>query len=81
MDRPPGLRRLRRVLRGAGPLVELAADFAEAVPPRGHLLLAGLLETQETEVRSAYRRAGFHLVARLVNGDWSILWLRRRFVG
>ena len=31
----------------AGPLVELAGDFAEAVPPRGNLLLAGLLETQE----------------------------------
>lgn len=65
----------------AGPLIELAADFAEAVPPRGHLLLAGLLETQESAVRAAYRRNGFHLVARLVNGDWSILWLRRRFVG
>ena len=65
----------------AGPLVELAPDFAEAVPPRGHLLLAGLLETQERDVRAAYRRNGFHLVARLVNGDWSILWLRRRFVG
>ena len=41
----------------------------------------GLLETQESAVRAAYRRNGFHLVARLVNGDWSILWLRRRFVG
>ena len=65
----------------AGPLVELAPDFAEAVPPRGHLLLAGLLEEQEAAVRKAYRTAGFHLVARLVMGDWSILWLRRRFVG
>ena len=65
----------------AAPLVELAGDFAEAVPPRGHLLLAGLLATQEAAVRAAYRRAGFHLVARLVSGDWSILWLRRRFVG
>ena len=65
----------------AGPLIELADDFAGAVPPRGHLLLAGLLATQEGTVRAAYRRAGFHLVARRVNGDWSILWLRRRFVG
>ena len=65
----------------AGPLVELAPDFALAVPPRGHILLAGLLETQEEAVRAAYRATGFHLVARLVNGDWSILWLRRRFVG
>ncbi|WP_305095829.1 50S ribosomal protein L11 methyltransferase [Croceibacterium aestuarii] len=65
----------------AGPLLELAGDFAEAVPPRGNLLLAGLLETQEPKIRAAYLRAGFSLAARLVRGDWSILWLRRRFVG
>ena len=62
----------------AVPLVELAQDFADAVPPGGAVLLAGLLETQEAKVRRAYRRAGFRLAARLVNGDWSILWLRRR---
>ena len=65
----------------AGPLVELASDFAAAIPPRGNLLLAGLLTTQERAVRAAYRREGFHIVSRLVNGDWSILWLRRRYVG
>jgi ribosomal protein L11 methyltransferase len=65
----------------AGPLVELAPNFAEAVPPRGHLVLAGLLTSQERAVRAAYRAAGFALAGRLVNGDWSILWLRRRFVG
>jgi ribosomal protein L11 methyltransferase len=65
----------------AGPLVELAPDFAEAVPPRGNLVLAGLLATQERAVRAAYRAVGFALAARIVNGDWSILWLRRRFVG
>ena len=65
----------------AGPLVALALDFAEAVAPRGHLLLAGLLTKQEPAVRAAYRTAGFRLAARLVDGDWSILWLRRRSVG
>jgi ribosomal protein L11 methyltransferase len=65
----------------AAPLIELAPDFAVAVPPRGHVLLAGLLATQEAAVRAAYACAGFHLVLRLVRGDWSILWLRRRFVG
>lgn len=62
----------------AGPLVELAPDFAAAVAPGGHVLLAGLLETQEPRVRRAYRKAGFRLAQRMVNGDWSILWLRRR---
>ena len=61
----------------AGQLVELAPAFASAGTPGGNLLLAGLLETQETRVRTAYRKLGFRLARRLVNGDWSILWLRK----
>ncbi len=62
----------------AGPLIDLAPDFARALVPGGSLLLAGLLETQEDQVRAACRRAGLRLAARQVNGDWSILWLRKR---
>ena len=62
----------------AGPLIHLAPDFGKALVPGGHLLLAGLLEPQEAQVRRACRRAGLRLAARLVNGDWSILWLRKR---
>ena len=61
----------------AGPLVELAPSFAQAIAPGGNLLLAGLLETQEARVRRAYRALGFRLSRRLINGDWSILWLRK----
>jgi len=63
----------------AGPLVELAPDFARAVVPGGSLLLAGLLAgDQEAAVRRAMRMAGFRMAARLQRGDWAILWLRRR---
>jgi len=62
----------------AGPLVELAPTFAKAVSPGGSVLLAGLLETQEPGVRAAYRKAGLRLAGRMVRGDWSILWLRKR---
>jgi ribosomal protein L11 methyltransferase len=63
----------------AGPLVELAPDFARAVAPGGNLLLAGLLAgDQETAVKRAMRLAGFGTAARLQRGDWAILWLRRR---
>lgn len=62
----------------AGPLVSLAPDFAKSLVPGGQLLLAGLLETQEDAVRAACRKAGLRLAARLVNGDWSILWMRKR---
>lgn len=62
----------------AGPLIGLAPDFSRHLVPGGHLLLAGLLEAQEPQVRAACRRAGLRLAARLVKGDWSILWLRKR---
>lgn len=62
----------------AGPLIELAPDFAAQLVPGGHLVLAGLLETQEPQVRAACRRAGLRLAGRKVKGDWSILWLRKR---
>jgi ribosomal protein L11 methyltransferase len=62
----------------AGPLISLAPAFAGTLVPGGHLLLAGLLETQEAQVRAACRRAGLRLAARMVNGHWSILWLRKR---
>jgi ribosomal protein L11 methyltransferase len=62
----------------ARPLVALAPAFARAVSLGGSVLLAGLLTTQERAIRAAYTRAGFRLAARLVEGDWSILWLRRR---
>src|SRR3546814_15818891 len=59
----------------AAPLVELAADFARAVAPGGNVLLAGLLETKECQVRRAYRKARFRLAARLAGGYWSSLSL------
>ena len=62
----------------AGPLIDLAPQFAKSLVPGGHLLLAGLLESQEAQVRAACRRAGLRIAERLVNGDWSILWLRQR---
>lgn len=66
----------------AGPLVDLAPDFAASVSPRGSLLLAGLLAgEQETAVNRAYRRSGFALNGRIQRGDWAILWFRRRITG
>lgn len=62
----------------AGPLIGLAPHFARSLVPGGQLLLAGLLETQEPQVRAACRAAGLRIAERKVNGDWSILWLRKR---
>ncbi len=63
----------------AAPLIDLAPAFAACATPRGHIVLSGLLVTQEAHVRAAYRLAGYRLQARITNGDWAILWLRQRF--
>lgn len=62
----------------AGPLIELAPVFGNAVLPGGSLILAGLLDTQAEEVARAYRRQGFYLAERIVRGDWPTLRLVRR---
>jgi ribosomal protein L11 methyltransferase len=62
----------------AGPLIDLAPSFAKALASNGHIVLAGLLESQEKDVRAAYSEHGFRLERRDVRGDWSILWLRKQ---
>lgn len=65
----------------AAPLIDMVWDFADALAPRGSILLAGLLARQEADVRAAYRKAGFRIHKRITQGEWSILWLRRRYRG
>ena len=62
----------------AGPLIELAPTFADAVIPGGAVILAGLLDTQAAAVAAAYGRHGLRLVDRIDQGDWPTLRLVRR---
>lgn len=62
----------------AGPLIELAPDFAGVVAPGGSVMLAGLLATQAEAVTAAYTAAGFDPADRLDLGDWPTLRLVRR---
>ena len=59
----------------AGPLIALAANFADVVSPRGRVMLAGLLATQEADVLAAYAEHGFRIEDRLQRGDWPTLLL------
>jgi ribosomal protein L11 methyltransferase len=56
----------------AGPLIELAPDFAHALAPRGTVVLAGLLDTQADAVASAYEAQGLKLSDR-GPGEWPVL--------
>lgn len=60
----------------AGPLIELAPAFAEALSPRGTVILAGLLDTQGSAVAAAYEREGLALQDR-GSGEWPIIVLAR----
>ena len=62
----------------AQPLIELAPSIVATMAPGGTLILAGLLTTQDAAVTAAYRREGMRSADTIVNGDWSILMLRKR---
>jgi ribosomal protein L11 methyltransferase len=60
----------------AGPLIELAPDFARALAPRGTVMLAGLLDTQADAVVEAYAGEGCSVVER-GPGEWPVLVLTK----
>jgi len=61
----------------AGLLAEMAAQLGARVRAGGHLIVAGLLATQEKDVLRALRRAGFRLARRECRATWSTLTLVR----
>lgn len=62
----------------AGPLIELAPVFGNAVLPGGSLILAGLLDSQAGAVAQAYRRQGMYLADTIVHGHWPTLRMVKR---
>ena len=58
----------------AGPLIELADDFANALAPGGSVILAGLLDSQADDVIGAYEARGLALASR-GTGEWPVLVL------
>jgi ribosomal protein L11 methyltransferase len=62
----------------AGPLVELAPGLSTQLAEGGMLVLAGLLDVQADRVIAAYRARGVMLIARIDQGDWPTLLLRKR---
>ena len=60
----------------AGPLIELASDFAEALAPDGAIVLAGLLDTQADTVAKAYEQQALTIADRGF-GEWPVLLCKR----
>jgi ribosomal protein L11 methyltransferase len=59
----------------AGPLIELASDFASALTPGGTIVLAGLLDNQAEAVAAAYEKLDLTLADRGA-GEWPVLVLK-----
>ena len=62
----------------AGPLIELAPIFGNAMLPGGSLILAGLLDSQAEAVAQAYRRQGMYLADSIARGHWPTLRMVKR---
>jgi ribosomal protein L11 methyltransferase len=58
----------------AGPLIELAPDFAKALAHHGKVMLAGLLQAQADAVIAAYEALGLKVADRSP-GEWPVLVL------
>jgi ribosomal protein L11 methyltransferase len=54
-------------------LTELAAQLRRVLAPGGTLLLTGLLDEQETDVRSVFEAQGLRNVGREQEGEWVLL--------
>ena len=61
----------------AGPLRELAPEFAELVYPDGDLLLSGILTEQTKSIIEAYQD-WFEFSVPMQRGDWVCLHAKRR---
>jgi ribosomal protein L11 methyltransferase len=60
----------------AGPLIELAPDFASSLAAAGSIVLAGLLDTQAEAVARAYQDQGLSVADRGF-GEWPVLVCER----
>jgi ribosomal protein L11 methyltransferase len=60
----------------AGPLIELAPEFAKALGPVGTIILAGLLDAQADGVAKAYEAQGLAVTDRGI-GEWPVLVCQR----
>jgi ribosomal protein L11 methyltransferase len=56
----------------AGPLIELASDFARALAPGGTVILAGLLDSQAAAVTRAFETSGLSPTGQSP-GEWPVL--------
>ncbi|HYJ13597.1 MAG TPA: 50S ribosomal protein L11 methyltransferase [Thermomicrobiales bacterium] len=58
-------------------LIDLCSALVNATNPRGHLVLAGIIESREAEVIAAFEQAGANVITRRQHDDWVSLVMQR----
>lgn len=61
----------------AEPLIGLASEAFRHLADGGVLILSGILQWQEPQIRAAYEGLGLELASRLVIGDWVTLCFQK----
>ena len=56
-------------------LIEYAPIFRDYLPPGGHIILSGILRSDEVMITSVYNENGFHVVRKNIQRDWLALVL------
>ncbi len=64
----------------ASPLIALAPEMMHSLSSHGHLILSGLLQSQENDILEAYEKEGGVLVKAAHLDDWSALLLKKNCV-
>jgi ribosomal protein L11 methyltransferase len=59
-------------------IISMAPSLAARLSPGGHLIAAGLIESQEGEVMTAFQSADLQAVDRSQEQDWVCLVAQRR---
>ncbi len=61
----------------AAPLIEMAEIASSCLKKNGYMVLSGILKTQSSAVKSAYRKQGLDVIKTLNRGDWVAIILKR----
>ena len=62
----------------AGPLIDLSQQMAQYTRDEGHVVLSGLLQTQQDDVENAYINQGFLRVSIYPQDEWTTLVLKKK---
>ncbi len=59
-------------------LLEIVVEIAKRIKPKGKIILSGLLETDEKDIKEKYEQLGFELTNKNQMDEWIVLVFNKR---